>query len=29
VHRKVRRWNGRPLVNEIAEGLTKVARREL
>ena len=23
------RWNGRPLVNEIAEGVTKVARREL
>jgi cardiolipin synthase len=25
----LQRWNGRPLVNEIAEGLTKVARREL
>jgi cardiolipin synthase len=25
----LQRWNGRPLVNEIAEGVTKVARREL
>jgi cardiolipin synthase A/B len=25
----LQRWNGRPLVNELAEGLTKVARREL
>jgi cardiolipin synthase len=25
----LQRWNGRPLVNEIAAGLTKVARREL
>jgi cardiolipin synthase len=23
------RWNGRPVVNQVAEGLTKVARREL
>ena len=25
----VHRWNGRPVVNELAEGLTRVARREL